>query len=651
MGRAKNKKRDFQRKAPLGQGKSARSERKKKKRAQQELQAQLGQLHQAKKRKLQQAGVATGKSTGFAQAISGKSRVNEENLLPLKRFFWPEPKPQEEPDDQLKLLRKNLGIKVKGSPIPSPVEQLADSRLPAEFGLFFKGPRGRKLTKPTPIQMQVWPAALCGLDIMGIAPTGSGKTLAYLLPAAVHVAGQESKKENLSPGALVLLPTRELASQVSDQFNGKGGLRQVLKLRCAAIYGGVGKEVQLDQILTSGCPEVLSATPGRLLDLLGLDALTLDSVTFLVLDEADRMLQLGFEEQLDAVAKAVRRDRQCLLFSATFPERLRQAADRWMTFPEKTVIRVGAVDVGMAKSEPDEVGSTDKTARSLPEAVDAVESTGSTGSTLTVSKNITQMVHVCAEHKKFRKLARFMDKIRQKEKEERVRQKALVIIFCNKIQTLKSVSGFLRKHKHHCEALHSGIPQAKRENALNMFKAGQMQVLVATDVAARGLHVKHLRYVVNYDFPSNLEQYCHRIGRTGRDGEAGTAYSFFTRNLAPLSRDLVQLLERSDQEVDPNLRALAEGKVQQPGEKSSAEEEASEEVVDEASADEAPPMGPSGGGLRITPRKRGGVEDESSEEVSEGPSGVPVAPKAPKSGPKKAQKKVKRRRKGGAKKR
>eukprot|EP00435_Cladocopium_sp_Y103_P020263 s2513_g4.t3 len=285
-------------------------------------------------------------------------------------------RPQEEPDDQLKLLRKNLGIKVKGSPIPSPVEQLADSRLPAEFGLFFKGPRGRKLTKPlncktgmplylrpTPIQMQVWPAALCGLDIMGIAPTGSGKTLAYLLPAAVHVAGQESKKENLSPGALVLLPTRELASQVSDQFNGKGGLRQVLKLRCAAIYGGVGKEVQLDQILTSGCPEVLSATPGRLLDLLGLDALTLDSVTFLVLDEADRMLQLGFEEQLDAVAKAVRRDRQCLLFSATFPERLRQAADRWMTFPEKTVIRVGAVDVGMAKSEPDEVGSTDKTAR------------------------------------------------------------------------------------------------------------------------------------------------------------------------------------------------------------------------------------------------------------------------------------------------
>lgn len=650
MGRAKNKKRDFQRKAPLGQGKSARSERKKKKRAQQELQAQLGQLHQAKKRKLQQAGVATDKSTGFAQAISGKSRVNEENLLPLKRFFWPEPKP-EEPDDQLKLLRKDLGIKVKGSPIPSPVEQLADSRLPAEFGLFFKGPRGRKLTKPTPIQMQVWPAALCGLDIMGIAPTGSGKTLAYLLPAAVHVAGQESKKENLSPGALVLLPTRELASQVSDQFNGKGGLRQVLKLRCAAIYGGVGKELQLDQLLTSGCPEVLSATPGRLLDLLGLDALTLDSVT-LVLDEADRMLQLGFEEQLDAVAKAVRRDRQCLLFSATFPERLRQAADRWMTFPEKTVIRVAAVDVGSVPQ--DDVGTgTGTLSKSLPEAQstgDPTGSTESTGSTLTVSKNITQMVHVCAEHKKFRKLARFMDKIRQKEKEEGVRQKALVIIFCNKIQTLKSVSGFLRKHKHHCEALHSGIPQAKRENALNMFKAGQMQVLVATDVAARGLHVKHLRYVVNYDFPSNLEQYCHRIGRTGRDGEAGTAYSFFTRNLAPLSRDLIQLLERSDQEVDPNLRALAEGKVQQPGEKSSAEEEASEEVVDEASADEAPPLGPSGGGLRIMPRKRGGVEDESSEEdVSEGPS-IPVAPvpTPTSSGPKKV-KKVKRRRKGGAK--
>eukprot|EP00439_Symbiodinium_sp_Y106_P025161 s2606_g3.t1 len=255
--------------APLGQGRSARSERKKRAKAQQELQAQLGQLHTAQKRKLQQAAIR-----------------------PLKRLFWPVPAPEGEPDDALKLKRKSLGIKVRGCAIPPPVETLTDPLLPPAFGLFFKGARGSKIVKrpgsrwPTPIQMQVWPAALCGVDVLGIAPTGSGKTLAYLLPASVHIAGQtEHRKDRQSPACLVLLPTRELASQVGDHYKGKGGLRQVLGLRGDAIYGGVGKEVQVDGILTSGCPEVLAATPGRLLDLIGLGALSLGNVSFLVLDE------------------------------------------------------------------------------------------------------------------------------------------------------------------------------------------------------------------------------------------------------------------------------------------------------------------------------------------------------------------------------
>eukprot|EP00913_Durusdinium_trenchii_P020852 g19591.t1 len=357
------------------------------------------------------------------------------------------------------MTRKSLGIKVRGSPVPAPVESFFTDSLPSAFSLFFRGVRGRKCSKPTPIQMQVWPAALCGLDVMGIAPTGSGKTLAYLLPAVVHLAGQ-SEKENLSlsaadlrsPAALVLLPTRELASQVSDQFNGKGGLRQVLNVRCAAIYGGVGKDVQVDQILTGGCPEVVSATPGRLLDLLGLAALSLDSVSFLVLDEADKMLQLGFEEQLDAVAKAVRRDRQCLLFSATFPERLRQAAERWMTSTEKVVIRVGSVSIGAPERER---GSKmeENAAEDAPRSAGHGGAAGAAmdrarhhnSSTLTVSGTIRQLVHVCAEHKKNRKLVRFLDQIRHEEKEEGVRQRALVIIFCNKIQKLKTVASFLRR--------------------------------------------------------------------------------------------------------------------------------------------------------------------------------------------------------------
>ncbi|CAE7191968.1 DBP2, partial [Symbiodinium natans] len=336
----------------------------------------------------------------------------------------------------------------------------------------------------------------------------------------------------------------------------------------------VGKDVQVDGILTSGCPEVLAATPGRLLDLLGLGALTLASVSFLVLDEADKMLQLGFEDQLDAIAKAIRRDRQCLLFSATFPLRLRQAADRWLTSKDKVVIRVGAVDIGGA--EEGEEAAEQGDAR-----IEAASGSRSSelASTLTVSKSIEQIVHVCAEHKRFRKLIRFMDKIRQEEKDQGVRQRALVIVFCNTIKTLKAVASFLGKHKHPCAPLHSGIPQAKRERALSEFKAGSLQLLIATDVAARGLHVKHLRYVINYDFPPNLEQYCHRIGRTGRDGESGTAMSFFTRNMAPLSRDLVLLLERSGQKVDQHLRALAEGKDGQPaGSDEDSHEEAGAEI-------------------------------------------------------------------------
>merc|ERR1712232_428291 len=201
---------------------------------------------------------------------------------------------------------------------PPPVERFWDKSLPDEFNRFFRGPRGAKLSKPSPIQMQVWPAALCGLDILGISPTGSGKTFAYLLPAVSHILGQGGRKAHSnSPVCMVLLPTRELAMQVSDQCKGKGGIREIFGLRGEAIYGGVAKDMQLDSLLTMGMPQILAATPGRLLDLLGLGAVTLDEVSYLVLDEADRMLALGFEQQLTAISRGVRSDRQCLLFSAT----------------------------------------------------------------------------------------------------------------------------------------------------------------------------------------------------------------------------------------------------------------------------------------------------------------------------------------------
>lgn len=673
MGKKKGPVQESRRKAAAGAGRTARRERNFRKRSAKDLQAQLGQLHTQRIKRQRRAadtgGEQEGKSTGFENAYNPETDASLPRT-PFERNFWlgPSAVPGEPPED-LKLQRKNLGIKVRGSPAPAPVESFADPGLPHVFGKFSQGARGSKLPKPTPIQMQVWPAALTGLDVLGIAPTGSGKTLAYLLPAVQHILGQpERPKGCLSPMSLVLLPTRELAAQVNHQCRGRGSVGQLFGLRAEAVYGGVGKEVQLDSLLTLGAPHLLAATPGRLLDLLSLQALALDHVTYLVLDEADRMLALGFEPQLDAIAKGIRSDRQCLLFSATFPGRLRDAAERWMSMDNQVLVRVATMNVGAEgvdaaddSVQDPSVGSEDVSSNlavladssTAATVANAGERHSSGRATLTVSPTITQILHVCAEHKKPKKLLGFIDKLREDERQQGVRQRALVIIFCNQIKTLKSVANFLTKQHHQCAALHSGIPQAKREQSLSEFKAGRLLVLVATDLAARGLHIKHLKYVINYDFPSNLEQYCHRIGRTGRNGEAGTAFSFFTRNLAPLAKDLISLLERSGAKVDPNLLELVDAEPvgksttgSPAGAKSMDELEDAQETdgeepilakqgrtlnLTEDTAAPAKDDGTSdsesgaatgslgvGGGLLIKPRKRhqGSTEDDSSSSES-----------------------------------
>jgi len=320
-----------------------------------------------------------------------------------------------------------------------------------------------------------------------------------------------------------------------------------------------------------------------------------------------------------------------------------------MSKENQVVVRVATMDVG-AEAEDAALEASVVPAGEAPASVDGERSerqhsVNSAGASLTVSSTITQILHVCSEHKKQRKLIQFMDKLREDERQQGVRQRALVIIFCNQIKTLRSVEAFLRKQRHQCAALHSAIPQARRESSLSEFKAGRLLVLVATDVAARGLHIKNLKYVINYDFPSNLEQYCHRIGRTGRNGEAGTAFSFFTRNLAPLAKDLVSLLQRSGAQVDPNLRELADV---EPVSKSGAgsatlsagvdEDEEDDEAEDalgegssspedvaaapgEDSAEDSEGLGSAagglgaGGGLLIRPRKRprGSAEDVDSD--------------------------------------
>ena len=167
-------------------------------------------------------------------------------------------------------------------------------------------------------------------------------------------------------------------------------------------------------------------------------------------------------------------------------------------------------------------------------------------------------MHLCAQHKKPKLLIRYLEKIRKEEKEAKIRQPSSILIFCTKIKTLNFVVDFLRRQNvKGVEIIHGQLPQTSRERALHNFRAGKSSVLCATDVAARGIHINKLRHVINYDFPSNLDQYCHRVGRTGRLGDEGTSYSLITRAMAPMAGDLIDLLKSCGQNIEPNLDELA----------------------------------------------------------------------------------------------
>lgn len=533
---------------------------------------------------------AQSRSTGFEKAFAPEAP----QTLPFKRCFWEGPMPEGEPDDALKQARKDLGLKVRGVPVPAPVSGPADAGLTPHFRQIFCGKQGGGLglEKPTPIQAQVWPAALCGLDVIGIAPTGSGKTLAYLVPAVPHILGQAKpatavpqhivgKGKGRGTVCLVLVPTRELAKQVSDVCGGGstgGWLKRLFDLRAGAVYGGTGKEVQLDSIVTLGAPQVLAATPGRLLDMLGLDVLSVAQVTYLVLDEADRMLALGFEPQLSAILKGVRPNCQALLFSATFPLKLRTAAEQWMS-AQRVIIRVATMEltgadgqeVGRADEDDDEEADAERPeGQAAAGASPGAETSGP--STLTVSPTVHQAVEVCSNLKKPRILVRLLQKIRAEEAASGTRQRSAVLVFCSQIKVLRSMAKLVERQGERCAALHSGIPQAKREQALEDLKVGKVDTLVATDVASRGIHVGRLRHVVNFDFPRNLEVYCHRIGRVGRQGVEGWAHSFFTKEESQLAPGLASLLERCKQPVGARLRRLAEGRDPGLSEDSGAEQ-------------------------------------------------------------------------------
>ena len=322
-----------------------------------------------------------------------------------------------------------------------------------------------KYVTPTPIQERAIPPALEGKDLIGIAQTGTGKTLAFGIPMVQRLA-------KVGGRGLVLLPTRELALQVEEAFAKIG---HHVGLRTAILIGGASMSRQVDMIRKK--PHVVIATPGRLIDHLDQRTLTLDDVKELVLDEADRMLDMGFAPQINRILRVVPKDRHTMLFSATMPDDIVRIATTQMKLP----VRVEIARPG------------------------------------TTAERVVQELFVVRKEQKNRLLDRLLADYH-----------GSVLVFSRTKFGAKKICRAVKAMGHNAAEIHSDRSLAQRRDALDGFKRGKYRVLVATDIAARGIDVTGIELVINYDLPDNPEDYVHRIGRTGRAGAAGRAISFAT---------------------------------------------------------------------------------------------------------------------------
>lgn len=393
-------------------------------------------------------------------------------------------------------------ITVRGSHCPKPILTFQEACMPDYVQLIL---RQQNWVQPTPIQAQGWPIALSGQDIVGIAQTGSGKTLSYILPAIIHINHQPRLQRGDGPICLVLVPTRELAqqvAQVADMFGNTTSVRNV------CVYGGAPKGPQIRDLQRGA--EICIATPGRLIDLLDGCKTSLHRCTYLVLDEADRMLDMGFEPQIRKILEQVRPDRQTLMWSATWPKEVQQLAETFLT----NYIQIN-------------IGSTQ----------------------LTANHSILQIVDVCTEDEKEFKLNRLLQEIMGE-----CNNKTMVFV-----ETKRRANDLTYKMKRagwSAACIHGDKSQEERDMVLRDFRDGRTPILVATDVAARGLDVDDVKFVINFDYPNCSEDYVHRIGRTGRAGHSGTAYTLFTVKNGPKARDLIAVLTEANQQINPKLTQL-----------------------------------------------------------------------------------------------
>jgi ATP-dependent RNA helicase DDX46/PRP5 len=400
--------------------------------------------------------------------------------------------------------RKELELKIRGKDVPRPLKTWNQTGLNNKVLDVIKK---AGFEKPMPIQAQALPIIMSGRDCIGIAKTGSGKTLAFVLPMLRHIMDQPPLQQGDGPIGLIMAPTRELVQQI---YNDIRKFSKVVGLTCVPVYGGSGVAQQISDLKRG--TEIVVCTPGRMIDILCTSAgkiTNLRRVTYLVMDEADRMFDMGFEPQITRIVQNTRPDRQTVLFSATFPRQVEVLARKVLTRPVE--IQIGGRSV--------------------------------------VNSDITQTVEVRPENERFLRLLELLGEWYEKGK---------VLVFVHSQEKCDSLFKDLLKAGYPCLSLHGAKDQTDRESTITDFKTSVCNLMIATSIAARGLDVKELELVVNYDVPNHYEDYVHRVGRTGRAGRKGCSVTFISPEEERYAPDLVKALELSEQPIPEDLKKLAD---------------------------------------------------------------------------------------------
>uniref|UniRef100_A0A914HYS3 RNA helicase n=1 Tax=Globodera rostochiensis TaxID=31243 RepID=A0A914HYS3_GLORO len=404
-----------------------------------------------------------------------------------KKFYKPDERVIKRDQSEIDTWMLDNACTLQGNDLPRPVLAFDEIGFPSRITEHLC----KKFVKPTSIQSIAWPVALSGRDMVSIAMTGSGKTLAFILPAIVHLLGNTPLQPRDGPKVLVLLPTRELAKQVEEVSR---EYCQMMGLKVTCCYGGAARGPQ-EYALKQGV-DICVATPGRIMDFLSSGVTNLRNCTYLVLDEADRMLDMGFEPQIRSVVGQIRPDRQTMMFSATWPRDVRSLANDFLTSPAHL-----------------------------------------------------NNVEVIEEYSK-------QDRLFEILRDIQAQPECKTLIFAETKRKVDELTRQFRRNGLAALCIHGDKTQREREWVLNEFREDRSQILLATEVAARGLDVNNIKYVINFDYPNNAEGYVHRIGRTGRQDKTGTAITFFTPQDGPKARELVDILEEAKQSVPDDLHRL-----------------------------------------------------------------------------------------------